>query len=130
MATLQLDLLPAALQACKLVGTLHQALVFPGELLWAVERKQSHCSNFIHPSIHPHCPPLSKMRQKTCCSPKHCSAYSLFPPEEKRGCPLALTVTTKEQHSEMKRPVHTEPSLVAFVIFCSGKTSLSGFTKD
>ena len=29
-------------------------------------------------SIHPHCLPLSKMRQKTHCSPKRCSACSLW----------------------------------------------------
>lgn len=45
MATLQLDLLPGALQACKSVSSLYQALTFLGEQLWAAERKQSQCSN-------------------------------------------------------------------------------------
>lgn len=46
-------------------------------------------------SIRPHCPPLSKMRQKSAALPAPCGT-EVPPHQGKRGCPLALTVATKK----------------------------------
>lgn len=88
-----------------------------------VQRRQSHRSNFP-PSVLT-LSPLSKTRQKTQ------ALLCLLPVAQRtRGCPPALTVTTEEQHSETKpiRPYGAKCYCLCHA--CSGKTSLSGFTKD
>lgn len=119
---------PWALQSCKFVSSSHQALAFPGEHLWAVQRRQSHRSNFPPSVLMP--PPLSKMRQKT--QALLCLllvAQGPFSHRGRGGVPWLLLSPLWKRTVRRSWPVHTEPSLVAFVIFCSGKTSLSGFTK-
>lgn len=86
------------------------------------------------PSIHPHCLPLSKRRSKMHCLPKHCSACSLWhrvpsPQGRERVSPCSYC----HSHGIAQRqsqPAGMEPNPAALVIFLSGKTSLSGFTKD
>ena len=95
---------PLALQACKSISSSHQALAFPGEQLRAVEGKQSHSSNFP-PSVLT--VPLSlKWDRKPAAHPSAAlpapCGTGVIPHWGKSGCPLALTVTTEEQHSETK----------------------------